>query len=355
MEGERGRHFVVERGPQDDLSGYELREMERDISAFPEEMQPIIHNFVDGELPKGEDAKRFSEARRNWWYEKHGFPYGNSASRQEVLSREYASSESLAGARHLQNDLFLAFRSGDQKAIEAVQERYEAEYPDQLLGVTALFELVPLLEQNKKLEGRMQSYDRYLETVEECTQDQFLLTHFLAVNSGDRDFLRTFWDAAETLAKQSGFSNELNRLRLGILSQVAVFKTFESLGLKPKLSHPREDAFKATDLWTGEGEAIQVKGHYEGPVVATTENVSPTGVQVRGDDGELHFDSYMSNVMQAFRLKIEQYGRSIGRDIKGYLVQIPYNEFDGVTGKPTDEIIEFVRGELAKAGVGGLR
>ena len=41
---------------------------------------------------------------------------------------------------------------------------------------------------------------------------------------------------------------------------ISVFKIFEALGFSPKLSHPKEDAFEAIDMWSGAGDAVQIKG-----------------------------------------------------------------------------------------------
>jgi hypothetical protein len=350
---ERERPFIVEQKPPEQPKStrqYERDEIRDDISAFPEEIQPIVQKFLDSASMTQDEIRSFQQARDDWWLEKYGFDHGDRAARNEFLLRKYAPSPELNEARQMQDEMFRAFQSGERAQIDDILIRYEQKYPEQLMGVTTLFEIVPYLKQTEELEYGL-PHEQKMKLIENCTQDAFLLTHFVASNSDDKEFLRLFWSAAEKMAKDAGHLNSLNRLRKGILSQVAVKKIFAALGFNPRLSHPKEDAFHATDLWTEGGEAIQVKGHREGPAVVPTDTVSPVGVQVKDRNGERHFDSFLSNEMQKFRLRIDRYGKTIHRDIKGYLVRVPYSEFDAVTGEPTQKIIDFIRDELVAAGV----
>lgn len=354
---DRERPFLTETprerqfSQKNQIRQYEHQELEGDMSAFPEDVQPMLEKMLRGEKLEPEEQSAISVARQEWWYEKYGFNYNDKAVREEVILRKYAPSAELSQAQEMQHELFAAFRSGDQSQIDEIQRRYEERYPNQLLGVTALFEIVPYLNQQEALDTKSVPSKERGKFIELNTQDAFLLTHFLSSNSADKEFVRLFWDAAERMAKDAGKLKTLNKMRRGILSQVAVKKVFDSLGMKPRLSHPKEDAFEATDLWTESGEAIQVKGHTKGAAIVPTDNVSAVGVQVKGRDGELHFDSYLNNEMQKFRMKIGKYGLRTGRDIKGYLIRIPYSEFDAVTGEPTGKFIDFIRQELSEAGV----
>ena len=342
---ERERPFIVPEVPIETKSPrkYERDELAHDISAFPVEVQPMARKHLRGDNLNEAEQRSFDAARADWWQEKYGFSYDDKALRAETLRRKYAPAVELVAVKKLQDELFAAFQSGDAARTADVRKRYEESYPEQLVGVAALFQLEPFLKVRARLDAGEVPHAERMRLIESSTQDQFLFTHFLASNSDDKEFLRLFWSAAERLATAAGQLNDLNRLRRGVLSQVAVFKVLEALGAQPKLSHPKEDAFHATDLWTGQGEAVQVKGHREGVGVFATDEVSPVGVQVTDADGVRHYDSYLNNEMQKFRLKIGKYGEKIRRPIKGFLVQVPYSEFDPVTGMPTEKVIQFFK------------
>jgi len=347
---ERERAFLIEQKPIEMKSSrkYERDEILSDISAFPKEVQPLVKKHFAGGLSP-EEERSFGEARDEWWQDKYGFRYDDKASRAETLRRKYAPAAEVLAAKKLQDEMFEAFKDGDHGKIDEVQKKYVEAYPEQLEGVIALFNLVPFMERRQVLERPDVPPEERKKLIEENTQDQFVLTHFIAVSGEDKEFLRLFWDAAERLAKDKNRLVELNRMRRGVLSQVAVYKVFQALGLNPKLSHPKEDAFHATDLWSESGHAIQVKGHREGAGVISTEEISPSGVQVEDDRGVRHFDSYLNHEMQKFRMKVKRYGALLKKPMKGYLVQVPYSEFDAVTGEPTPKIIEFVKQNLPKS------
>ncbi len=328
---------------------YERDEILADISAWPKEVQPLVKKHFAGKNLTPEEDQSFNAARRDWWHEKYGFSYDDKPARAETLRRKYAPSAEVVAAKKMQDEMFEAFKAGDSKRTDELQRQYAEAYPEQLEGVVALFNLVPFLERRKALESDDLGPERRMKMIEENTQDQFILTHFVALNGGDKEYVRLFWEAAERLAKDKDRLGELNRLRRGVLSQVAVYKVFQALGLKPKLSHPKEDAFHATDLWSESGHAIQVKGHHEGGAVISTDEISPSGVQVEDSRGFRHFDGYLNHEMQKFRLKVKQYGALLKKPMKGYLVQVPYSEFDAVTGEPTPKIIDFVRQHLPES------
>ncbi len=347
-EAEKTREFVVESLKLKSPREYEKAEIQSDISAFPEETRPIVEKSLQGEILSYEEQKKLDGALNEWWHTKYGFSYNDIVSRKNVLRRKYASSEELAKANELQERLFHALERQDQKGIARIKKVYEEEYPDQLEGVVALFELTPFFEIQKEIEGRSRkTREERTNMFKDLTQYQFLLTHFIAGNGRNKEFLSTFWQAAEKAAEKTKNLKNLHILRKGVLSQVAIFKTLEALGAKPKLSHPKEDAFYAIDLWTDEKSAVQIKGVRDGePSVIETDKIGFPGAEIERENVIHHFDSHLSEKLQKFKAKLSRYQSVIKKKIRGYFITVPHAEFDFITGQPSEEFIDFVGKKL---------
>ncbi len=325
------------------------REMQSDASVFTEKERTAMKKYLSGVGLMGEEASIFDKARERWWYEKYGFPYRNSVARNEVIARKYAPSKEIAEAHDLQGQMLESFGRRDDNKINELKKLYQEKYPDQMEGVTILFELQRFLENQKRLNNkdeRAMGHKERVGLIEEITQFRFLLSDFIAHNSGSKEFLKLFWDVIEGASKETGGLSISHQLRKSTLSQVAIFKIFEALGKKPVLSHPREDAFEAIDLWTDEESAVQVKGGSEKLLIAETEATSFPGVEIRDGERVSQFDTDMSRTFSKFKAKISKYGSLIGRDLRGYMIAIPYSKFDFVTGEPSEEVIRAVRETL---------
>lgn len=345
-ETEKTREFVVE--PMKSSQEYERLEMQSDMSVFPEDTHPIVEKYLRKEILSFEEQEKLDEARDEWWQGKYGFPHDERAARREVLIRKYAPPEELARTNELQEQLFRATEKQDQKEITRLKEIYKKEYPEQLEGVKALFELTPFLEKSEKLNERpIEVREEPMKTFEDLARYQFTLTHFIANNSRNKEFLNLFWRVSEKLAEKTKNLKNLNSLRKGVLSQVAILKTLEALGAKPRLSHPKEDAFYAIDLWTDKKSAVQIKSTRAGePLIIETDTIGFPGVEIEHNGEIHHFDSSLSEKFKKFRAKLSKYQSIIKKKIRGYFIVVPYSEFDFVTGQPSKGLISFVRKKL---------
>ena len=294
----------------------------------------------------GSAERKLQQAINRWWFEKYGFPFAESKSRNELLIRKYEQTEVVNTASQLQKELFQALKDDNNEEYKRIYEKYILEFPDQLEGVTALLEFSPHLDRHNYLNEHSfqdpEFREQMLCVVEESTQYSFLLSHFLANNSSDKEFLGIFWDVLEKVAAQKGMTKVAHQLRRGILSQVAVYHVFDRLGMNPKLSHPQEDAFKSVDLWVeGEG-AVQIKGSdkRKDEMFIETDEVDFPGVQTDGVDGRLHVNSHLFKEFNRFRAKLSRYQEELQIPLKGYFAVVPYHEFDHITGIPSEEIVK---------------
>lgn len=332
---------------------YESSEIRSDFSLFSEEAKSIIQKYLEtgGESMTPQEYELFNDARNTWWQEKYGFPYGNKIAREEVLRRKYAPSKELVMQQELQNNFFQAYKENDTKEIQRINKVYEEQYPNQLEGVAVIFGLIPYLKNQHDLyENKFQQNEKTGEIVEEITQYQFLVTDFIKHNSNQKEFLTIFWEALETVAKDSGFLSGVHGLRRAVLSQVATLKIFETLGKHPTLSHPKEDAFRAIDIWTDKETVVQIKGAYDlsTSIIVKTDVISFPAIEVKDKNGQNmdFFASKLSSSFQKFKIKVSKYQKIVKKKLRGYLVVVPYEKFDFVTGEPDEEIIQQVKQAL---------
>ncbi len=334
-----------------DLSEIIKNEMSEDILAFPSECQPVIEKFLNGDELSQEEEDILNREREAWWFDKYGFSYKSKEPRKDVLRRKYNPSEQDKETDDLKNDLLEAFANSKgeiNEDVENIKTTYQEKYSNQLEGVESLFELAPFLLLSKKISNKeIDDREERKKAYEELTQYQFLLTHFISINSRDKDFLNIFWETARGIAEKTGCLKEFNITKRGIITQVATYKIFEELGENPKLSHPKEDAFRSIDLWTDENHAVQVKSSYEDEIkIVETDEITFPGVQIEENSRIKQFSSNHFQEAQKFKAKVKDYEKISNKKLDGYFIVIPYSKVDFITGEPSKELIEFVRDNL---------
>lgn len=257
---------------------------------------------------------------------------------------------------YLQGELLSAAENQDRDKINQLKRRYRRENPEQLEGVEALFGLRDFLLKQKEIDERRESGGyRKVESrrFEDLTEYQFLFTHYVLSNMKDKDFLVRFWETAESISKKTKTETQVERLRRGVLSQAAVYKILEELGENPQLSKPKEDAFHKIDLWMKQGVvkgrmAVQAKaGQYiENPAVIESEHISFPAISAGTKEQSRYYNSKYFQESALFRAKIKDYGKTIGENIKGYMLIIPFSKIDGTTGEPAPELVEFFKEKI---------
>ena len=331
-------------------------ELQEDIGTFTPVERALIDRHLSGEELVPPEREAFVAAREKWWERKYGFPFTLKAARGEVLRRKYAPPEELQRSHDLFAEFLDAIGRDDDQAFSRCKERYRTEFPDQLEGVETLFGIRDFLEKSVEL-GKRRGRPNYLAEAkhfEDITEYQFLFTHYLLNAGDDKPFLQRFWNVAEQIADRDGHRAELDKLRRGLLSQVAAFRVLQALGREPHLSHPSEDAFRAVDLWAGDDTAIQVKGEarrLDQPAVIEAEDAAFPAVETRSADDRAYFNANLHKTNARFRMKLRQYGQLTGKAYRGYVLVIPNQKIDFVTGEPAPELIARFR-ELLGHGAG---
>ena len=333
---------------------YVYDELRADLGAFTASERALIGRRIAGDPLEPHEQAAADSVRDQWWYRKYGFSYTLKPAREEVLRRKYAPPEELHRSHELLSNLLGAIEHDDERAIARLKERYLAEFPDQLEGVEVLFGIREFLEQSIEL-GRRRGRPDYLaeaKPFQDITEYQFLFTHYLLSAGEDKAFLQRFWSVADQIADRTGQRAELDKLRRGLLSQVAAFRVLQALGREPHLSHPSEDAFRAVDLWAGDDTAIQVKGEarrLDEPAVIEVDDVAFPAVETRSVDDRAHFNANLHKTHARFRMRLREYGQLTGRAYRGYVLVIPNQKIDFVTGEPAPELIARFRELLGHA------
>ena len=331
---------------------YLNKELQEDISLFSEEEKSLVLKQINDEDKTAEEQSKYDLVRSRWWKEKYGFPFENKIAREEVIIRKYASEKENQDKKDLQTQLMYALEINDASKIVQIKKKYIDTYPNQLEGIETLFGIRNFLKKQQYLtkHGHETDYNKRTEIFKDLTEYQFLFTHFILLNSDDPEFMNIFWKTGFVIAEKMGAGKEFTALRRCQVSQVAAYKIIDSIGKKPKLSHPDEDAFNAIDLWTESGQALQIKGWNEKkPAIIKTDTIAFPAIQIDGGNKKsVLFNSteYVKSKNVLFRAKIKNYGNKIGKDISGYMLMIPYSKIDFNTGEPTPELIEFFRQKL---------
>lgn len=344
----------VPRSPREHI----IQEIRNDLSAFSDSDQAIMEKMLSGEVLRKEEQQICDYARDKWWQDKYGFPYNNKAARTEVIMQKYAKPQEIAAAHTLQDKLLQACGERNDAEIARLKQDYIEQYPDQLEGVEIIFGLEQYLKDQEAIDPdkqeRKPTNKDARKIFQSITEYNFLLTHFIYNNSNDKAFLEKLWAVLGAMADRKKELPQFHQLQRGIATQVATALILKELGLKPKLSHPSEDAFNAIDLWT-DTAAVQIKGGKQrliDNVFIETDTIAFPGIEAtRKMTGEekkelsktYHINSHMFQEAQRFQTKLSKYNKLTGKNMRGYFFMIPYQKIDFVTGKPTPDLIATVK------------
>lgn len=326
----------------------EFAELKSDFTHhFARGAQIAARKKFAGEQLSSEEQSLFDRARNEWWFNKYGFPYARQEERVEVLTRKYMVTEELSKRRDMQQALFAAVRENDPARLKEARAAYEAEFPEQLEGLAALLEFPSYVSTQEKIsfsgfnERNPKERERKKLAIQSLTQYHFLISHFVEQNSDDKMFLEDFWRTIEQLGVALGNLRQAQIMRSGVLSQVAAYKIFKQLGQHPQLSHPREDAFEAIDMWSDADTAIQIKTGREtsDELLIDTDTIAFPSIESKEGDTVRHVSTELMHDIARFTTKSNLYGKKIGKKIKGYFAVIPRQTFDHVTGEPSEEVV----------------
>lgn len=247
----------------------------------------------------------------------------------------------------------------ESESFRAAGQKSAREQTDGVEGATAITEFASYLENSARLEqchGASWNSPLCKNAVVESTQYQFLLSHFLRNKSNDKDALDVFWHRLERTAREAHATENLKALRRSALSQVAVLKTLERLGYTPAIAHPHEDAFDAIDVWADDNAAVQIKGAKHADIaVEETDTLEFPGIESNIGGVERHFNTrFTEEKFKKFSVKVEKYNKKYQKNIRGYFIVVPENNFSFITGEPDEEFVETLRSKLAKEKENGL-
>lgn len=333
---------------------YVFQEIVEDLAVFSKKAQTAIKKLLEEEPLSPSERSTFDLARNQWWQNKYGFPYDNKAARNEVMVRKYAQpEEAVAEAHTLQEKLLAAYKNQDDLTVENLKREYQEKYPDQLEGVETLFGLEQYFKDEDAVgaaRNEKKNFEEISEVFQSITEYNFLLADFIYNNSNDKKFLTKFWDVLESIAAKKKQLSQFHVLQRGTVTQVAILKLFEQVGLKTRLAHPAEDAFHAVDLWI-DAAAVQIKGDWHKnakPVFLETDTIAFPGIEMSKSEIKeraqiYHLNSYMFQAAQKFHAKLSKYKELTHKDVRGYFLLIPHQKVDFITGKPAPELVQLVK------------
>lgn len=331
-----------------------LQMLRENLADFTPGVVPIIEKVVRQEELNNQERMVFEANRNAWWFKKFHFDYKNKKRREEILLSESRGEE--RGECLLSEEVLRAIKKGDQETVDRAKEKYVREQRDGLEEIEAIFGLADFITKQQEF-SRDFSRDKKRDFAEvgarlqDLTEYQFLFTHLLIKNADDEKWLKDFWATGERVAGALK-STDWKILASGLRYQAAAYWVMQELGHKPHLSHPREDAFKSVDLWGGEDEVMQIKGWDESePALLRVETTGFPAVEVERskDESDLFASARFLKIKrekEKFTIKIDKYGKELGKKLRGFLLVIPKGMINRVNGRPSQDLVEFFRQEI---------
>jgi hypothetical protein len=269
----------------------EKEDIKNNLADFNEDDRRIMEKYVNGEEMTAGEKNQIFMIKSEWWKKERNCY--DDTERQQYLKEKFSGKnpfEQNEKTAKMQSDLLKAFKINDPAAIARLHQEYIARFPEQIEGVEALMGLNDYFENDKKIPAsriarkkhrdEMQriakdigvypadsdekfelalEYNRmfdqmkkmkkgYRDLIQDQAAYQTLIGDFVKNNVNNEEFLKKFWELNSEIGAAKGNYKDAERLRAGVLSQVAIIHTLQSLGWNPRIVHPEEDAFKKTDL-----------------------------------------------------------------------------------------------------------
>ncbi|MFA6407594.1 MAG: hypothetical protein WCV80_02710 [Candidatus Paceibacterota bacterium] len=236
--------------------------------------------------------------------------------------------------------------SENKEQISFLKNAYEERFPQMHESIEATTGMVSFLEAQKEVSAIKKAGETVPgKSYIDLTEYQFLFTHFIDSSGAEPELLTHFWKSGAAIAEKLNTQKQFEQTKQGLLTQVATLKVFKALGLNPKLSHPKEDAYNAIDLWANESDAIQVKSSKENPVeIIETDTMSFPAVEM----GNTFYSSKQFDNAQRLKAKVAAYGKQLHKHINAYLIEIPLSEVDIITGEPSPNLIKTISEKMDK-------
>lgn len=248
--------------------------------------------------------------------------------------------------RQLRRDLLDAVRRGDESTLEELRAVYAERHAEDAPLAELVSHVHGYIENHIRASHSRQEESQELrdEIFETLTSFHMEMTAFIADRSEDKEVVEELWSLLAEAVSDPEDREQINRMRTGVLTQVAVQKLFEASGGAPHLSSPEEDFRHAIDLWLDDHTAVQIKG-VRGNVNRLITRTETIGFPATVSKNR-YVNSSIMHELSRFKFKIEEYARTTERDITGLLVAVPYDQIDHVTGKPSDALVERIKKEL---------
>ena len=253
------------------------------------------------------------------------------------------------------------YEEGDKNArkkakldLEALERVFLGKlYPTHQEEVALFFRLPRMIWDDRVMTKKKKTGEEIRFEDVSLAEQNYLFTHFILENQGDRNYLDQFWSDMAGIAKRLGAGTDFEGMKRGILAQVAAFRLLEAAGFKPKLSTPSEDIRPGVDFWAEQESsefAVQVKGHknQESPyLISGVGKINFFGglQDIPSSSGEEKNIQEDKDTFRNFARRVDNFSRRHKKDIEPLLIALPEKEIDQITGTPSAELWRRVTGK----------
>ena len=244
-------------------------------------------------------------------------------------------------------------KSNNSPDIEKLQTDFLKSFPGQAEEVTSTFGLIGFIKDRLSLdpahrEKKDLSKEETSQIFENMTSYQYLINHMVHKNYDNPEFLKSFWRTCQKVCEGIDSKSTFTGLKRSILSQIAIFKSLEKLGLHPSLATPKEDAFSAIDFKIeGSGQVFQTKGtnRTEEAFLVKTDEIDFPGAEIDHptEQSKIFLRDKMAHEFSKFKTKVSKYEKSINKKVEAYFLIVPDSKFNQNTGEPDVSLLEFFK------------
>ncbi|KKU52847.1 MAG: hypothetical protein A3H69_02145 [Candidatus Sungbacteria bacterium RIFCSPLOWO2_02_FULL_47_9] len=258
---------------------------------------------------------------------------------QDLLSTVEKAKNVPSGKYNREQKRFLIYSESTKKGAHKGS-------PESLEEIEVIFQMPEFFSnQLDAAEKKFSSAKAKGDFIKKLTEYQYLISHFIEKNKEGKEYLDELWKLFERIANIEGVSaSQCEALKSGILGQVATGHLFQFFkDVHTEQATPHEDAFYKIDLWIDDYNSQSGRS-----AVQTTTSQAAEKFDILTDFEEISFpalkikDSYFSNNLlnkiNRFRMSAQRYAEEYGEPISSYLIILPRNEIDSLTGVPSEKL-----------------
>lgn len=317
----------------------------KNINNFNDIDREYVRDYALGNWLTPNEISEVEWVIGEWWRKNFGFNFSNVARRNSVLRKVFLEKSDTISSKDAMLELERFDATPEEK--QNLKKIIIKEFPDEVQGIELVFGFpeyarTQMVLREKKNEG--EDAEKVKNELLEVGEYLFTMVNFVQANNRDKEFLKIYWGTLREIAEKNGATNIFETMKSGVLAHIAGHEIMEELGVRPRSSKPREDVFFGIDEFGRKGEVIQYKA---------SKNLNVLMGTIDEENGEFRYGVFENSAnikyITSLKVKLRKNLRS-GAVVNNtfYILEIPPQIYDAVTGKVRSEKIEEIKSQGIK-------